>query len=150
MSQNANTDFGETLEQTVSKKPAIMIFPTILNLRSRLWPGGPRSRSDSGFLYSSWHYSRYQKVLFDRQTRTPSAFGSAECELRNIEGNPATPTGPCIRASQFELVSCFFIFRPHKFICVWGRKIIICVAFFFQILPNLHFLLHFIFNITFY
>ena len=31
---------------------------------------------------------------------------------------------------------------PHKFI--WGRKIIIYVAFFLQILPNLHFLLHFL------
>ena len=29
------------------------------------------------------------------------------------------------------------IFRPHK----WGRKIMICVAFFLQILPNLHFYL---------
>ena len=30
----------------------------------------------------------------------------------------------------------FFIFRPH----IMGRKIIICVAFFLQILPNLHFI----------
>ena len=32
-------------------------------------------------------------------------------------------------------VAFFFIFRPHK----WGRKIMMCCVFFLQILPNLHF-----------
>ena len=35
-------------------------------------------------------------------------------------------------------ISYYFYIPLRKFICKWGRKIMICVAFFTPILPNLH------------
>ena len=50
-----------------------------------------------------------------------------------------------------EFASKLFLFSIPTIFCVGGRKIMICVAFFFQILPNPpHFLLRFMFNIAFY
>ena len=44
---------------------------------------------------------------------------------------------------QMRYFRMIVIFRPQK----RGRKIIIYIAFFLQILPNLHFLLHFRYNL---
>ena len=55
---------------------------------------------------------------------------------------PPRAQGPrSARVTPRSQVGSFIISTPTNFLFVWRRKIKICVAFFFQILPNLHFLL---------